>query len=96
MSSSNFQQSLDKSRPHSLIESKIPAHKSHQLTYRYGDNGELVTVPNCSYNQTAACLAQKARAGLKLLESDRAKVFSNPFLSDSAKQNMASHVLMLA
>lgn len=64
----HFRQSLDRSRPHELLDvdaagrpTKLPPERRHQLTYRYTDNGEHVLVPNAHYNQTPAMRAAQLR-----------------------------------
>lgn len=55
----DFSQSLDRSRPHELLIPELkgkPQDPSRMgnLTYRYLDTDETVTVPNIWYNQTVA------------------------------------------
>lgn len=55
----DFSQSLDRSRPHELLVPMVkgkPQDPSRMgnLTYRYLDTDETVTVPNIWYNQTVA------------------------------------------
>lgn len=64
----NFRQSLDKNRPHRLLDenvyggpTKLPANRRHQLVYQYTDTGDTVVVPNVWYNQTPAMRAGYAR-----------------------------------
>lgn len=49
MENAHFEQCLDVSRPHTLTEGNRTT--AGQLTYRYDDNMEIVTVPNAWYNQ---------------------------------------------
>lgn len=44
-----FTQTLDKSRPHTLLTQNVRT--SGLLEYRYDDTGVVVSVPNCHYNQ---------------------------------------------
>lgn len=47
--SQNFQQSIDATRPHTLLTPSTQF--SGSLEYRYDDTGEVVSVPNIWYNQ---------------------------------------------
>ncbi len=93
----DFAQSLDRTRPHELVLPVINGKRADpkrlsSLQYRYLDNNELTTVPNCWYNQTqemrvewwafevertSASLAQ-ARAELAM-----AKACTAPFFRDT-------------
>lgn len=64
----NFSQSLDRDRPHKLLDvnpygrpTKLPPNRRHQLVYEYTDTGETVVVPNAPYNQTPAMRASGLR-----------------------------------
>lgn len=64
-----FEQSVDVSRPHTLLTINTRAHGS--LLYRYDDTGEAVTVPNIWYNQPYL-----TRVGAVLYEADRRDEFA--------------------
>jgi 8-oxo-dGTP pyrophosphatase MutT (NUDIX family) len=64
----NFSQSLDRDRPHKLLDvnpygtpTKLPPNRRHQLVYEYTDTGDTVVVPNAPYNQTPSMRASEMR-----------------------------------
>jgi 8-oxo-dGTP pyrophosphatase MutT (NUDIX family) len=64
----NFSQSLDRTRPHKLLDvnpygkpTKLPPNRRHQLVYEYTDTGDSVVVPNAPYNHTPEMLASAMR-----------------------------------
>lgn len=54
-----FEQSIDHSRPHVLMT--VNTKHAGSLEYRYGDAGEVVSVPNIWYNQTCQVRAAALR-----------------------------------
>lgn len=64
----NFRQSLDRERPHKLLDTtpngqptKLEPNRRHQLVYQYTDTGDTVVVPNVWYNQTVAMRSSHTR-----------------------------------
>lgn len=55
----DFSQSLDASRPHTLLTENPK--RSANLVYRYDDTGETALVPNIWYNQTFQVRAEAVR-----------------------------------
>lgn len=83
-----LEQSLDKTRPHQLISSSDPRRGGH-LIYRYTDSGQLVSVPNVSYNQTAAVKAAVTRDAIVQIQGKIDQAKHDPRLSTHARQDIA-------
>lgn len=83
-----LEQSLDKTRPHQLVASSDPRRGGH-LIYRYTDSGQLVSVPNVSYNQTAAVKAAVTRFAITQIQGKLDQAKHDPRLSIHARQDIA-------
>lgn len=83
-----LEQSLDKTRPHQLVASSDPRRGGH-LIYRYTDSGQLVSVPNVSYNQTAAVKAAVTRFAIAQIQEKIDASKRDTRLSPDAREDIA-------
>ena len=83
-----LEQSLDKTRPHQLVASSDPRRGGH-LIYRYTDSGQLVSVPNVSYNQTAAVKAAVTRFAIAQIQEKIDAAKRDTRLSPHAREDIA-------
>lgn len=80
-------QVLDKSRPHRLVSTSNPR-RSAQLVYEYTDNGQCVSVPNVSYNQSAYVHASLTRLAIIEIEAKIDSTKRDIRLSPAAKADI--------
>jgi len=83
-----LEQTLDRTRPHQLVSSSDPRRGGH-LIYRYSDSGQIVSVPNMSYNQTAAVKAAVTRDAIALIQEKIDASKRDTRLSPHAREDIA-------
>lgn len=83
-----LEQTLDRTRPHQLVSSSDPRRGGH-LIYRYTDSGQLVSVPNMSYNQTAAVKAAVTRDAIAQIQEKIDASKRDTRLSPDAREDIA-------
>lgn len=101
----NFSQTLDRGRPHRLLDEDpygrstvlAPKHRAH-LVYRYTDTGQSVVVPNVPCNQSPASLAATLRAEALKKEEEAAKIGATGLLAElpRAAEQIKSRLLGIA
>lgn len=72
----NFSQSIDTSRPHTLLTENMK--RSGTLEYRYDDTLETVLVPNVWYNQTWQVRVEAVRFDATRADEQAQKYEKNP------------------
>ena len=87
-----FIQSIDVSRPHTLLTKNTKW--SGSLVFRYDDTGELVNSPNVPYNQTFQVRAEAIRWDADRLEAQGAALVKNPpyLLTPAAVSQQAARI----